>query len=155
MLTDLVNTTISIFPCLRYPQPYILSQDMFLKALKIPAPANTVPNKPIDDVMLVIVFSIPVRESIIVPISLVLNIFWKKPVPVSFNLFNLYSRESIITDISASAFPELFDIVSSDFSTALKLFRIAATICPCLLPAIFSKRFHFIKDVRNTSLNII
>ena len=112
---------------------------MFLIPANNPAPNPIDPNNPSLEVNLSTTFITDVKPSTTVFISSLLKRFWATDVDVSDRRFSLKSRLSIITDISASADPAEFAILSNAFSAASKLLIVAATICPCLFPASASR----------------
>lgn len=112
---------------------------MFLIPANNPAPNPIDPNNPSLDVSESMTFITDVNPSTTVFMSSFLKRFWAIEVPVSDRRFSLKSSEFIITDISASADPALFAMLSNAFSAASKLLIVAAIICPCLFPANASK----------------
>ena len=110
----------------------------FMNAVN-PTPTPIVPNKPSFSVIVSTTSNIEVKPEIIALISSFLNKFWKMPVHVSFSAFNLYSKDFVMVDISASALPALLLISDIAFSAAEKLSKRAAPTEALFLPNSFSK----------------
>lgn len=84
-------------------------------------------------------FITDVKLSTVVFISSRLKRFWATPTPVSFNCFHLTSIVSSAISNSLDALSVSVSILLILSVTVSRLFNIAATICPCRLPAKASK----------------